>query len=109
MATRPCCRAGTELNEDALTNPREVFHSEALGGHKSYMINLGDLLFNSPSCSAAWRARRASAAAPATSTAPATPNSTFPTMSTRPGNFDTTGPLFNPKADNHVLDPVRIP
>ena len=30
-------------------------------------------------------------------------------MSTRPGNFDTTGPLFNPKADNHVLDPVRIP
>ena len=30
-------------------------------------------------------------------------------MSTRPGNFDTTGPLFNPKADNVVLDPVRIP
>ena len=33
----------------------------------------------------------------------------IPKMSTRPGNFDTTGPLFNPKADNHVLDPVRIP
>ena len=33
----------------------------------------------------------------------------MPKMSTRPGNFDTTGPLFNPKADNHVLDPVRIP
>jgi hypothetical protein len=30
-------------------------------------------------------------------------------MSTRPGNFDTTGPLFNPKADNLTLDPVRIP
>ena len=33
----------------------------------------------------------------------------IPDMSTRPGNFDTTGPLFNPKADNGVLDPVRIP
>ena len=32
-----------------------------------------------------------------------------PGLSTRPGNFDTTGALFNPKADNHVLDPVRIP
>jgi hypothetical protein len=30
-------------------------------------------------------------------------------MSTRPGNFDTTGPLFNPKADNYTLDPLRIP
>jgi cytochrome c peroxidase len=33
----------------------------------------------------------------------------MPKMSTRPGNFDTTGPLFNPKADNGALDPVRIP
>src|SRR5882757_670647 len=33
----------------------------------------------------------------------------MPKMSTRPGNFDTTGPLFNPKADNFVLDPIRIP
>jgi hypothetical protein len=33
----------------------------------------------------------------------------IPKMSTRPGNFDTTGPLFNPKADNFVLDPIRIP
>jgi cytochrome c peroxidase len=32
-----------------------------------------------------------------------------PGMSTRPGNFDTSGPLFNPKADNLALDAVRIP
>jgi hypothetical protein len=30
-------------------------------------------------------------------------------MSTHPGTFDTTGPLFNPKADNLTFDPVRIP
>jgi hypothetical protein len=33
----------------------------------------------------------------------------MPKMSTRPGNFDTTGALFNPKADNFTLDPIRIP
>jgi hypothetical protein len=30
-------------------------------------------------------------------------------MSTRHGNFDTTGALFNPKADDGVLDPIRTP
>ena len=27
---------GSELDEDAIDNPREVFHSETLHGHKSY-------------------------------------------------------------------------
>src|SRR5262249_46299999 len=40
--------AGTELNEDALLRPREVFRSEAFGGRKSYLVNLGDLAFHSP-------------------------------------------------------------
>ncbi len=33
----------------------------------------------------------------------------IPGLSTRPGNFDTTGGLFNPRADNGILDPVTIP
>lgn len=41
--------AGTELSEEALARPREIFHSEAMGGRKSYLVNLGDLAFNSPS------------------------------------------------------------
>ena len=40
--------ASTELNEDALLKPREAFHSELNRGHKSYLVNLGDLAFNSP-------------------------------------------------------------
>src|SRR5260370_17537883 len=40
---------GTELNEDALARPREVFRSELTGGRKSYLVNLGDVAFNSPS------------------------------------------------------------
>jgi hypothetical protein len=37
---------GSELNEDALQKPREIFKSESIG--KSYLINLGDLAFSSP-------------------------------------------------------------
>jgi len=32
-----------------------------------------------------------------------------PGLSKRPGTFDTTGALFNPKADNGVFDPVTVP
>ncbi len=98
----------TELNEDALDKPREVFHSEFAGG-KSYMVNLGNLAFSSPGILGGV-ARQAGVSC-GTCHVNGAGNAKFfmPKMSTRPGNFDTTGPLFNPKADNQVLDPVRIP
>ncbi len=43
------------------------------------------------------------------STAPATASCSFPGLSTRPGNFDTTSLLFNPKTYDAQLNPVRIP
>jgi cytochrome c peroxidase len=101
--------AGTELNEDSLTNPREVFHSEALHGHKSYLINLGDLLFSSPSILGGVARQAGISCSTCHVNGAGNPKLYVPKMSTRPGNFDTTGPLFNPKADNQVLDPVRIP
>jgi cytochrome c peroxidase len=98
----------TELNEDALDRPREIFRSEIAGG-KSYMINLGNLAFSSPAILGGV-ARQAGLSCE-TCHVNGAGNARFyiPKMSTRPGNFDTTGPLFNPKADNRVLDPVRIP
>ena len=98
----------TELNEDALDKPREVFRSEVAGG-KSYMVNLGNLAFSSPGILGGV-ARQAGVSC-GTCHVNGAGNAKFfmPKMSTRPGNFDTTGPLFNPKADNFVLDPVRIP
>ncbi|WP_024507300.1 cytochrome c peroxidase [Bradyrhizobium sp. ARR65] len=100
--------AKTELNEDALDKPREVFRSELAGG-KSYLISLGNLAFNSPAILGGV-ARQASVSC-GTCHVNGAGNAKFfmPKMSTRPGNFDTTGPLFNPKANNFVLDPVRIP
>jgi cytochrome c peroxidase len=101
--------ARTELNEDALDKPREVFRSEAGAGGKSHMINLGNLAFSSPGILG--RVARQAGMSCSTCHVNGAGNAKFfiPKMSTRPGNFDTTGPLFNPKADNFVLDPVRIP
>jgi cytochrome c peroxidase len=100
--------ATTELNEDALDKPREVFRSERAGG-KSYLVNLGDLAFNSPGLLG--DVARQAGVSCGTCHVNGASNAKFfmPKMSTRPGTFDTTGPLFNPKANNLVLDPVRIP
>jgi cytochrome c peroxidase len=100
--------ATTELNEDALDKPREVFRSERAGG-KSYLVNLGDLAFNSPGLLG--DVARQAGVSCGTCHVNGASNAKFfvPKMSTQPGTFDTTGPLFNPKANNLVLDPVRIP
>ena len=100
--------ANTELNEDALMRPREVFRSE-LTGRKSYLVNLGNLAFSSPSIMGGV-ARQANISC-GTCHVNGAGNANFfmPAMATRHGNFDPTGPLFNPKADNGLLDPVRIP
>jgi len=99
---------GTELDQDALDKPREVFRSE-FAGAKSYMVNLGNLAFSSAAILGG--AARQAGVSCSTCHVNGAGNAKFfmPKMSTRPGNFDTTGPLFNPKADNFMLDPVRIP
>jgi cytochrome c peroxidase len=98
----------TELNEDALDKPREVFLSERAGG-KSYLISLGNLAFSSPAIFGGVARQAGISCATCHVNGGGTAKFFMPKMSTRPGNFDTTGPLFNPKADNFMLDPVRIP
>jgi cytochrome c peroxidase len=100
---------GTDFNEEMLDRPREIFKSEAQGGVKSYLVNLGDLAFNSPYILGGV-ARQAGVSCGTCHVNGSGNGKLFvPGMSSRPGNFDTTGPLFNPKADNGVRDPVRIP
>src|ERR1700761_4855088 len=101
--------AGSDLNDDAATNPREVFHSEATRGRRSYLSNLGNLAFNSP-YTLGETAQQAHMSCGTCHVNGATNAKLFiPGLSSRPGNFDTTSALFNPKADNGVLDPVTIP
>ncbi|MGO8914497.1 MAG: cytochrome c peroxidase [Stellaceae bacterium] len=101
--------AGSELGEDALDQPREIFRSEATGGVKSYLVRLGDMAFSAPSLLGDV-ARRAGISCN-TCHANGTSNAQLyiAGLSTRPGTFDPTGALFNPQADNGVLDPVTPP
>jgi len=100
---------GTELDEDAVAVPREQFHTEALEGLTSYMVKLGDIAFNAPQILGA-TARRAGMSCNTCHVNGSTNGKLFiPGLSRHPGTFDTTSALFNPKADNGSLDPVRIP
>ncbi|MBV9553908.1 MAG: hypothetical protein JO032_14085 [Alphaproteobacteria bacterium] len=101
--------AGSELNEDALLVPREVFKSEVQGGAKSYLVKLGDMAFSDPGILGDVARRAGVSCATCHMNGASNPKLYIPGGSSKPGTFDTTGALFNPKADNHVLDPVRIP
>jgi cytochrome c peroxidase len=73
------------------------------------MINLGDLAFSSPAILGGVARKAGISCNTCHVNGASNPGLYIPHLSTRPGNFDTTGALFNPKADNGVLDPVRIP
>ena len=101
--------AGTELNEDQLDQPTELFWSELAGGKRSYLLNLGDMLFSSPTILGGAARQAGISCGTCHQQGGGNAKLFVPGMSTRAGNFDTTGPFFNPKADNGVLDPVRPP
>jgi cytochrome c peroxidase len=100
---------GSDLNDDATTIPREVFHSEAAHGRRSYLSNLGNLVFNSPYTLGETAQKAHMSCGTCHVNGASNPRLFIPGLSTRPGTFDTTSPLFNPKTDNGVLDPVTIP
>jgi Di-haem cytochrome c peroxidase len=100
---------GSDLNDDATTNPREVFHSEASRGRRSYLSNLGNLAFNSPYTLGETAQKAHMSCGTCHVNGASNPRLFIPGLSSRPGTFDTTSSLFNPKTDNGVLDPVTIP
>jgi hypothetical protein len=101
--------AGSELGDEAFDRPLEVFRSESGGGRKSYLVKLGDVAFSSP-LTLGGAARQAGISCNTCHiNATTNPRLYIPGLSTRAGTFDTTGHLFNPKADNGVLDPLTIP
>lgn len=100
---------GSELNEELLDQPTELFSFDAAGGKRSYLFNLGDMLFSSPAIFGG-KARDAGMSCNSCHQQGAGNARLFvPGLSKKPGTFDTTGALFNPKADNGVFDPVTAP
>lgn len=100
---------GSELNEELLNQPTEIFSMETAGGKRSYLFNLGDMLFSS-SAIFGGKARDASMSCNSCHQQGASnPKLFVPGHSIKPGTFDTSGPFFNPKADNGLFDPVTTP
>jgi len=100
---------GTELNDDALEQPREEFHSEAIEGRKSYLVKLGNMAFNTPAILGGAALKGGISCGTCHVNGASNPKLFITGASTRPGNFDTSSSLFNPKAENSMLDPLRIP
>ncbi len=100
---------GTELNDEAVEQPTEIFRSDAGGGTHSYLVNLGDMAFSSPSIFGGLARQANISCNTCHQSGAGNPKLFFPGLSTHPGNFDTTSALFQPKANNEILDPVTPP
>ena len=100
---------GTELNEDLLDQPTELFASELAGGKRSYLVNLGDMLFSSSAILGGAARQAGISCATCHQQGHNNPRLFVPGLSRRPGTFDTSGALFNPLADNGVFDAVTPP
>jgi cytochrome c peroxidase len=101
--------SGTDLNEDRLDQPNELFFSELAGGKRSYLLNLGDLLFSSPDILGGVARKAGMSCATCHQQGSNNAKLFIPGMSKRPGTFDVTNDLFNAKGDNGVFDPVTPP
>jgi cytochrome c peroxidase len=100
---------GTELNEEPVDQPNELFSSELAGGKRSYLLDLGDLLFSSPDILGGVARQAGMSCETCHQEGANNPKLFVPGLSIRPGTFDVTNHLFNAKADNGVLDAVTPP
>ena len=100
---------GTDLNAEQLDQPTELFYSELAGGKRSYLLNLGDLLFSSPRILGGLARQAGMSCGTCHQQGHNNPKLFIPGLSAEPGTFDTSNAVFNARADNGVLDPVRIP
>lgn len=100
---------GSDLGGTEPLVPRELFHSEEKGGSQSYLVQMGNMAFSSPYILGV-RAQQAGLSCSSCHVSGANNPALFiPGLSGKRGTFDTSSSLFNPKADNHVFDPVTIP
>jgi di-heme cytochrome c peroxidase len=101
--------AGSDIDNEALSRPREVFRSEAIGGRKSYLVKLGDAAFNAPLLLGGAARQAGMSCNSCHINGTFNPRLFVPGLSHAPGTFDTTGAIFNPLADNGVNDAVTTP
>jgi cytochrome c peroxidase len=100
--------AGTELNEDRLDQPTELFYSEASGGERPYLSKLGDMLFATPGIFGGMARRAALSCSTCHQQGHNNPKLFIPGLSRRPGTFATANAMFSPHSGGRS-EPVTPP
>jgi cytochrome c peroxidase len=100
--------AGTELNDEQLDQPTELFYSEANGGARSYQSKLGDVLFATPGIFGGMARKAALSCATCHQQGHNNPKLFIPGLSGRPGTFATANGMFSPHGGGKS-EPVTPP
>ena len=88
--------AGTELNDDQLDRPNELFYSEENGGQRTYLSKLGDMLFATPGIFGGMARKAELSCATCHQAGHNNPKLFIPGLSSRPGTFSTANTMFSP-------------
>jgi hypothetical protein len=100
--------AGTELNDDQLDRPTELFYSEQNGGKRSYESVLGDMLFATPGIFGGMARKAELSCATCHQQGHNNPKLFIPGLSGRPGTFSTANGMFSPHSGGNSA-PVTPP
>ena len=100
--------AGTELNDDQIDRPNELFYSEQNGGQRTYLSVLGDMLFATPGIFGGMARKAELSCATCHQAGHNNPKLFIPGLSSRPGTFSTANAMFSPHTGG-VSKPVTPP
>ena len=100
--------AGTELNDDQIDRPNELFYSEENGGARSYLSILGDMLFATPGIFGGMARKAELSCATCHQQGHNNPKLFIPGLSARPGTFSTANTMFSPHSGG-ISKPVTPP
>jgi cytochrome c peroxidase len=100
--------AGTELNDDQIDQPTELFYSEQNGGKRTYESVLGDMLFATPGIFGGMARKAELSCATCHQQGHNNPKLFIPGLSARPGTFSTANAMFSPHSGGRS-EPVTPP
>ncbi len=100
--------AGTELNDEQLDRPNELFYSEQNCGERSYLSKLGDMLFATPAIFGGMARQAGLSCASCHQQGHNNPRLFVPGLSAGPGTFATANEIFSPHGGGKS-EPVTPP
>jgi cytochrome c peroxidase len=99
---------GTELNDDQLDVPNELFYAELAGRERSHLSKLGDMLFAAPGIFGGMARQASLSCASCHQQGHNNPQLFIPGLSSRPGTVATANTMFSPHSGGRS-EPVTPP